>query len=201
MITSSKLEFVRTDDDGNKWWRVILTADAEPDSLELTGADVSDLASNVRFAAGSVLLTPSANYVAYVDGTFGEPAEQVGIKSFTITPSINASPEAPSHLYLSELTAEEIEDGNVRQVDATTSTALGAEYTITVTPTPTWYATYDDGNGNLLFGDAGETVTGSIVPDEGGAGMTPGALVASVADWDDPNIKTVTLVYQITVTA
>ena len=71
MITSSKLEFVRTDDDGNKWWRVILTADAEPDSLELTGADVSDLASNVRFAAGSVLLTPSANYVAYVDGTFG----------------------------------------------------------------------------------------------------------------------------------
>ena len=70
MITSSKLEFVRTDDDGNKWWRVILTADAEPDSLELTGADVADLASNVRFAAGSVLLTPSANYVAYVDGTF-----------------------------------------------------------------------------------------------------------------------------------
>lgn len=70
MITCTKLEFVKTDDDGNKWWRVILTATEEPTKLDLDGTDVDDIASNVRFAAGSVLIAPSSNYIALEDGVF-----------------------------------------------------------------------------------------------------------------------------------
>lgn len=64
-----KKEFVRTDENGRKWWRVILTATEAPESLdELTGADVDGMDDNIRFAAGSVLLTPDGNSVLYADG-------------------------------------------------------------------------------------------------------------------------------------
>lgn len=67
-----KKEFVRTDADGHKWWRVILTATEAPESLdELTGADVDGMDDNIRFAAGSVLLTPDGNSVLYEDGWSG----------------------------------------------------------------------------------------------------------------------------------
>ena len=65
-----KKEFVRTDADGHKWWRVVLTATEAPDSLQLTGADVDGMDDNIRFESGSVLLTPSSNYIAFEDGVF-----------------------------------------------------------------------------------------------------------------------------------
>lgn len=65
-----KKEFVRTDADGHKWWRVVLTATEAPDSLQLTGADVDGMDDNIRFEAGSVLLTPDGNYIAFEDGNF-----------------------------------------------------------------------------------------------------------------------------------
>lgn len=65
-----KKEFVRTDADGHKWWRVVLTATEAPDSLQLTGADVDGMDDNIRFEAGSVLLTPDKNYIAFEDGDF-----------------------------------------------------------------------------------------------------------------------------------
>lgn len=64
-----KKEFVRTDADGRKWWRVILASAESVGSIEnLTGADVDGMDDNIRFAAGSVLLTPDGNSVLYTDG-------------------------------------------------------------------------------------------------------------------------------------
>lgn len=160
MITSSKLEFVRTDDDGNKWWRVILTADAEPDSLELTGADVSDLASNVRFAAGSVLLTPSANYVAYVDGTFGGLNGE-GIKGLAIT-GVELHP-APSSLV--PLLVTEGQNENIISATFDASEAIKDKpLTIVITPTASWTPYLDDGDEVFEVGSAGEPLTVAYTP-------------------------------------
>lgn len=84
----TKKEFIRTGADGTKWWQVVLTSDTDPDSLNLTGADVENLNDALGLAAGSILITPTANYIAFEDGVFtlkssggGGDADPVAIES------------------------------------------------------------------------------------------------------------------------
>ena len=51
---------------------VLVVSSTTPASLNITGADVDGLPSDYVLAAGSVLVTPSKNYIAFVDGTFTE---------------------------------------------------------------------------------------------------------------------------------
>ena len=55
---------------GEEMARCILVAEQEPEesTLEITGADVDELNDNAIIARGSVLLTPTANYIALTDG-------------------------------------------------------------------------------------------------------------------------------------
>lgn len=50
--------------------RAIILSEEEPESLEITGADVDGLGDEDIIAAGSVLITPDANYIAFEDGVF-----------------------------------------------------------------------------------------------------------------------------------
>ena len=50
----------------------VLLADSTPASLTIDGSDVTGVADDFVFAAGSVLVTPSANYIAFADGVFTE---------------------------------------------------------------------------------------------------------------------------------
>lgn len=74
----TKKEFIRTDADGTKWWQVVLTSDTDPDTLNLTGADVENLNDALGLAAGSILITPTANYIAFEDGVFTAKGEGGG---------------------------------------------------------------------------------------------------------------------------
>ena len=56
--------------DGSVAKRVLLLSDETPSSLELTGADVPGLNEEDVLAAGSVLITPEVNYIAFTDGSF-----------------------------------------------------------------------------------------------------------------------------------
>lgn len=58
--------------DGTKKVVCILVCTETPASLEITGADVNGLAADIVIAAGSVLLAPETNYIAFEDGTFLE---------------------------------------------------------------------------------------------------------------------------------
>lgn len=58
--------------DGSVAKRVVLLGDQAPASLTVTGADVPGMNGADVIAAGSVLITPTANYVAFADGTFTE---------------------------------------------------------------------------------------------------------------------------------
>ena len=52
--------------------RVLLLADDTPASLTITGADVPGMEADDVIASGSVLIAPSANYIAFEDGVFQE---------------------------------------------------------------------------------------------------------------------------------
>lgn len=52
--------------------RAVIVSDTEPSSLNLTGADVDGLGDSDVIAAGSVIITPEKNYVAFTDGVFTE---------------------------------------------------------------------------------------------------------------------------------
>ena len=56
--------------DGSESKRVVLLSTETPSSLTITGADVEGLNSGDVIAAGSVLITPTANYIAFEDGKF-----------------------------------------------------------------------------------------------------------------------------------
>ena len=58
--------------DGTVTKRVVLLSDDTPASLTVTGADVAGLNSDDVIAVGSVLITPTANYIAFEDGEFTE---------------------------------------------------------------------------------------------------------------------------------
>ena len=66
-MIASNIEFVDI-----KKGRVTVLADEAPASLNITGADVDGLPDDYVLAAGSVLVTPSTNYIAFEDGTFTE---------------------------------------------------------------------------------------------------------------------------------
>lgn len=54
--------------------RAVILSESAPASLSLTGADVDGLNDDVIIAAGSVIITPSSNYIAFEDGVFTEKA-------------------------------------------------------------------------------------------------------------------------------
>jgi len=56
--------------DGTVAKRLTLLADEAPSSLTMTGADVPGLNADDVIAAGSVLITPAANFIAFTDGAF-----------------------------------------------------------------------------------------------------------------------------------
>lgn len=56
--------------DGSVTKRVVLLSDGAPASLAVTGADVPGLNPGDVIAAGSVLIAPGANYIAFEDGSF-----------------------------------------------------------------------------------------------------------------------------------
>ena len=58
--------------DGSIAKRVVLLASDTPSSLSMTGADVPGLNNDDVIAAGSVIIAPSKNYIAFEDGTFTE---------------------------------------------------------------------------------------------------------------------------------
>lgn len=47
---------------------VLVVSAEEPASLSITGADVDGLMDDYVLAAGSVIVTPSKNYIAFEDG-------------------------------------------------------------------------------------------------------------------------------------
>ena len=51
---------------------VLVVSPTEPSSLTITGADVEGLKDDYVLAAGSVIVTPNKNYIAFADGTFTE---------------------------------------------------------------------------------------------------------------------------------
>lgn len=59
---------------GTKAQKCVLLSGTTPASLSLTGADVVGMNEDDVIAAGSVLITPSANYIAFEDGTFTQKA-------------------------------------------------------------------------------------------------------------------------------
>lgn len=67
----TKSEFVKTDEFNVDWWKVVIVSTEEPAQLDITGADVDGMADDAGIAAGSVLITPDSNYIAFEDGVFG----------------------------------------------------------------------------------------------------------------------------------
>lgn len=52
------------------WYRAVMTATEEPTSGSITGADVNGASDDDRFTAGSAIITPSGNWIAFDDGEF-----------------------------------------------------------------------------------------------------------------------------------
>lgn len=51
-------------------WQAVLVSDEEPENLELSGVDVEGMNNSDILAVGSVLVTPSKDYIAMEDGVF-----------------------------------------------------------------------------------------------------------------------------------
>lgn len=69
-MIATDLEFVELNNSGGAKYRATIVHPTTPSSLTLTGEDVDGMEDSDTIAAGSVLITPSANYMAFVDGTF-----------------------------------------------------------------------------------------------------------------------------------
>lgn len=52
--------------------RAVILSSTAPSSLNLTGADVDGLGESDIIAAGSLIITPNKNYIAFQDGVFTE---------------------------------------------------------------------------------------------------------------------------------
>lgn len=52
--------------------RVTIVSASEPASLTISGADVEGLRDGYVLAAGSIIVTPAHNYIAFEDGVFME---------------------------------------------------------------------------------------------------------------------------------
>lgn len=58
--------------DGSIAKRCVLISGTTPGSLSIDGGDVEGMNDSDVIAAGSVLITPDKNYIAFTDGTFTE---------------------------------------------------------------------------------------------------------------------------------
>lgn len=56
----------------------LIVSQEEPVSLNITGADVDGLPDDCVIAAGSMLVSPTANYIAFEDGVFTEKSNGGG---------------------------------------------------------------------------------------------------------------------------
>lgn len=65
-------DFVEFTETGGQKLRVVLLSSTTPDSLTIDGSDVDGMADNDVIAVGSILITPSINYIAFEDGVFTE---------------------------------------------------------------------------------------------------------------------------------
>lgn len=54
--------------------KAIILSEDTPQSLEIDGSDVDGVPDDYVFEAGSILVTPSANYIAFDDGEFTQKA-------------------------------------------------------------------------------------------------------------------------------
>lgn len=70
--------------DENKGIVTIMSSDT-PVSLNITGADVDGLPDNYIVAAGSVIVTPDTNYIAFEDGVFTEKSNGGGGSDIVVT--------------------------------------------------------------------------------------------------------------------
>lgn len=89
-MVAVKIDWVIDWDELNKAI-VLIVGSEEPASLNITGADVDGLPDDCIIAAGSVLVTPTANYIAFEDGVFTEKSSSGGggssieVESLTVT--------------------------------------------------------------------------------------------------------------------
>ena len=197
----TKYEFVRTDDTGKKWWRAILTDTVEPVSLNISGADVANLNDEIGIAVGSILTTPTSNYIAYEDGVFTLKNTSGGgggggggdLVSVEVDPAIESTPTLASlfPIVWDDLSDDEKENGLRADLHAAEPLVDETEYTITVTPSAGWYV-YDFIN--ETYGAQGEAVTLTGTVSEGWLDIN--AQVASDTN-DDPSTKWV--VYNISI--
>lgn len=193
-----KKEFVRTDENGRKWWRVILTSTEAPENLdELTGADVDGMDDNLRFAAGSVLLTPDGNSVLYADGWSeggGGGGEEIaaGVQSITISPTITTNPTLASFFPIAwdDLTPDQQEGG--LPITASTDAPLSSDvtYTITVTPGSEWYAW---NAGESVWGERGEPTSWTLHAESGWLDFVTAVADNNTGTLEDPLFKTTIL--------
>lgn len=114
----TKAEPVRTDENNKDWYRVVIVSSEEPASLDLDGSDVEGMADGQGIAAGSVLIAPSSNYIAFEDGVFtlkssgggggadentpGIMSIEVYYNSSDVTASCSFDPELPAYDTLGE---------------------------------------------------------------------------------------------------
>ena len=56
------------------WYLAVMTATEEPSKSDITGADVEGAADDDRFVAGSAIITPASNWIAFEDGEFSAKA-------------------------------------------------------------------------------------------------------------------------------
>ena len=69
MITMVSAKKVHREAAGD-WYLAVMTATEEPSSGTITGADVEGANDDDRFAAGSVIIMPDGNWIAFEDGEF-----------------------------------------------------------------------------------------------------------------------------------
>lgn len=180
----TKKEFIRTGADGTKWWQVVLTADTDPDTLNLTGADVENLNDALGLAAGSILITPTANYIAFEDGVFqakgeggGGGLDGEGVKAVSI---LGVEMEDDISEYV-PLLVREGESQNYIDVELQAAEAIsGQELTFVITPTANWVPYFDDGADVYEVGNAGEPLTVTYTP-------ASNTLIVQFAATDDPH--------------
>lgn len=55
---------------GGDWYLAVMTSTEDPSKSNITGADVEGASNDDKFVAGSVIICPSANWVAFEDGEF-----------------------------------------------------------------------------------------------------------------------------------
>ena len=55
-----------------EWWLAVILHTDVLDNFSLTGADVEGMNDDDLIAAGSIICTPTANYIAYEDGIFAQ---------------------------------------------------------------------------------------------------------------------------------